>query len=521
MPLSVSTPSGVDISVVSMISDGIISYEGYELRSGMIILEMTDFDCIVGINVLRRYCATVDCYQRVVYFYTDEKERWTFYGKGSRPRVPLVSAIRMSRLLEHGHAGYLIYAVDVTEKKKEVGREEIHVVAEFADVFPDEIPGFPPVREVDFGIELMPGTSPISRDPYKMAPAELRELKAQLQDLLDNGYIRPSVSPWSAPVLFVRKKDGTMRLCIDYRQLNKVSTLLAEPDIYGCIREAQMTDERVQRWKELVSQKQDNRFRVADDGILRMNDRWVVPDTSELRQGILRRAHCSRYSIHPGGKKLYKDLRSQFWWKGMKRNVIDFVRRCLNCQQIKAERRRPGVTGLERIFEMEQKVKLIQQRLKSAQDRQAAYANKRRRPLEFQQGDRVFLKVSPFRGTVRFGMKGKLAPRYVGPYEILQRIGTLDRLALPPSLSGIHDVFHVSMLWKYEPGPSHVLDISEVQLDPDVSYVERPVCILDRSERKLRSKLIPIVKVQWEHRGVEEATWEAERHMRELYPYLF
>ncbi|XP_073056857.1 uncharacterized protein [Primulina eburnea] len=124
----------------------------------------------------------------------DEKERWTFYGKGSRPRVPLVSAIRMSRLLEHGHEGYLIYAVDVTEKKKEVGIEDIPIVAEFADVFPDEIPGFPPAREVEFGIELMPGTSPISRAPYRMAPAELRELKAQLQDLLDKGYIRPSVS---------------------------------------------------------------------------------------------------------------------------------------------------------------------------------------------------------------------------------------------------------------------------------------------------------------------------------------
>ncbi|XP_073036619.1 uncharacterized protein [Primulina eburnea] len=129
MPLSVSTPSGVDISVVSMISDGIISYEGYELRSDMIILEMADFDCILGINVLSRYCATVDCYQRVVYFYTDEKERWTFNGKGSRSRVPLVSTIRMSRLLEHGHESYLIYALDVTEKKKELGIEEIPVVA--------------------------------------------------------------------------------------------------------------------------------------------------------------------------------------------------------------------------------------------------------------------------------------------------------------------------------------------------------------------------------------------------------
>ncbi|XP_073025214.1 uncharacterized protein [Primulina eburnea] len=130
---------------------------------------------------------------------------------------------------------------------------------------------------------------------------------------------------------------------------------------------------------------------------------------------------------------------------------------------------RAAVTGPEMINEIKLKVKLIHQRLKRDQDRQAAYANKRQRPLEFQQGDQVFLKVSPFRGTVRFGMKEELAPRYVGLYEILQ---LAYQFALPPSLSCIHDVFHVSMLRKYEPYPSHVLDISEVQLDPDVSYVE-------------------------------------------------
>ena len=98
--------------------------------------------------------------------------------------------------------------------------DEIPVVREFPDVFPDDIARLPPEREVEFTIDLIPGTEPISIPPYRMAPAELRELKAQLEELLSKGFIRLSISPWGAPALFVKKKDGSLRLCIDYRQLN-------------------------------------------------------------------------------------------------------------------------------------------------------------------------------------------------------------------------------------------------------------------------------------------------------------
>ena len=94
---------------------------------------------------------------------------------------------------------------------------------DFPDVFPQELPGIPPEREVDLFIEILPGTSPTSRAPYKMAPTELKELKIQLQEVMDKGFIRPSVSPWGAPVLFMKKKDGILRMCIDYRQINKVT----------------------------------------------------------------------------------------------------------------------------------------------------------------------------------------------------------------------------------------------------------------------------------------------------------
>ncbi|KZV49595.1 hypothetical protein F511_15455 [Dorcoceras hygrometricum] len=157
----------------------------------------------------------------LVRFKPEHADEWKFYGKGSRAKIPLISAITMNNLLQKGAEGFLIYAIDT--KKSSPNLVDIPVVCEFADVFPDEIPGLPPYREVDFSIELLPGTQPISKAPYRMAPIELKELKDQLEDLLTKGYIRPSVSPWGAPVLFVRKKDGSMRLCIDYRQLNKAT----------------------------------------------------------------------------------------------------------------------------------------------------------------------------------------------------------------------------------------------------------------------------------------------------------
>ena len=108
-------------------------------------------------------------------------------------------------------------------KRGQVNLEDIPVIKEFLDVFPKELPGLPLEREVDMFIEVLPRMTPISRAPYCMAPIELKELETQLQELLDKGFVRPSVSPWGAPVLFVKKKDGTLRMCIDYKQINKVT----------------------------------------------------------------------------------------------------------------------------------------------------------------------------------------------------------------------------------------------------------------------------------------------------------
>ncbi|KAL0533781.1 hypothetical protein IC582_027827 [Cucumis melo] len=143
--------------------------------------------------------------------------------RGMRKAVSrsLISVLKAEKLLRKGCTAFLAHIVVVQREK--LKPEDVPVVKEFLDVFLDDLSGLPPDREIEFTIELLPGTAPISEAPYRMTPSELKELKMQLQELVDKGYIRPSVSPWGAPVLFVKKKDGTLRLCIDYRQLNKVT----------------------------------------------------------------------------------------------------------------------------------------------------------------------------------------------------------------------------------------------------------------------------------------------------------
>ena len=423
-----------------------------------------------------------------------------------------------------------------------------------------------------------------------------------------------------------------------------------------------------------------------------------------FERGDSQGVHCSRFAVHPGGTKMYKDLRHQYYWSGMKRHVGDFVQQCLTCEQVKAKHQKPAgllqplevaewkwkhvtmdfvthsprtqrkhdaiwvivdrltksayflvvrmtftlgrfcqlyireivqlhgvlvsivsdrdprfmrtfkrvskktmgtwltmsttfhpptdgqsertiqvlenmlracvlnhkgsweehfpleefaynnsyqasihmaayealygrpcrsplcwtevgessITGPDLIRDTSKKVSLIRQRLLTAQSRKKSYADVRRQPLEFEVGDHVFLKVMRKRGVVRFGKHGKLSPRFIGPFEILKRIGTVAyRLALPPSMSGVHEVFHISMLRKYTPDPAHVVDWGQIEIDTDGTFEEGPVCIVDSRDQVLRCKTVRLVRVLWRHYGVEESTWEREDTMRATYPFLF
>ncbi|RVW61807.1 Transposon Tf2-8 polyprotein [Vitis vinifera] len=889
-----------------------------------------DFDLIVATPVgdsvvasrMLRNCIVMIGYREMPVDYIPGQPKFSFEGKHVDRPLRMISALRASSLLKKGCQGFL------------------------ASVMKD-LPGLPPEREVEFTIDLVPGTGPMSKAPYRMAPVELKELKVQLQELLDKGFIRPSVSPWGAPVLFVKKKDGSMRLCIDYRELNKVTVrnkyplpriddlfdqlqgacvfskidlrsgyhqlrvrgedvpktafrtryghyeflvmpfgltnapaafmdlmnrmlanwrrpstvteirsflglagyyrrfiegfskialpltkltqkgvkfewsddcecsfqelknrlvsapiltipsgsggfvvysdashqglgcvlmqhgrvvayasrqlkpyernypthdlelaavvfalkiwrhflfekmdkllkdydciiqyhpgkanvvadalsrksvgslaairgcqrqLLEElrslqvhfrvmglgalvanfrvqPDLVGRIKTLQKNDSRLVQVMEEVKRGSKPDFVLSDDEILRFGTRLCVPNDEDLRRELLEEAHCSKFAIHPGGTKMYKDLRQNYWWSGMKRDIAQFVAQCLVCQQVKAEHQRPAgslqplaipewkwehitmdfVIGLPRTLGGNNAIWVIVDRLtksahflpmkvnfsldrlaslyvkeivrmhgvpvsivsdrdprftsrfwhslqkalgtklsfstafhpqtdgqserviqvledllracildlqgnwddhlplvefaynnsfqasigmapfeallKAAQSRHKSYADQRRRDLEFEVGDHVFLKVSPMKSVMRFGRKGKLSPRFVGPFEILERVGTLAyKVALPPSLSKVHNVFHVSTLRKYIYDPSHVVELEPIQIFEDLTYEEVPVQIVDVMDKVLRHAVVKLVKVQWSNHSIREATWELEEEMREKHPQLF
>jgi hypothetical protein len=176
----------------------------------------------------------------------------------------------------------------------------------------------------------------------------------------------------------------------------------------------------------------------------------------------------------------------------------------------------------EVLKDAEKQVQMVHESLTVAQSQQKSYADKRRRDLSFEVGDFVYLKVSPMRGTRRFKVKEKLAPRYVGPFKIVDHRGEVAyQLELPPQLSDVHVVFHVSQLKKCLRVPEEQLRMEELDLGGDLTYSERPVKILDMAERVTRNKVIKMFKVQWSHHTEDEATWEHEEGIRADYPELF
>ncbi|KAL4297427.1 hypothetical protein GQ457_12G017460 [Hibiscus cannabinus] len=354
----------------------------------------------------------------------------------------------------------------------------------------------PPDREVEFVIETQTDSAPVSISPYRRSPKELKELKTQLQELLDRRFIRLSTSTWGTPIdlrfgyyqLKVREQDvlrtafRTRSFCVMF--IDDILVYSRTEEDHD--RHLDARQQAFEKLKEALTNAPVLIQPVSEKEVYMRQRRWL-----ELLKDY--------------------DLSIEYHLASIQRAPV--------CRAETRQKLSPLVDILKGTTE---KVKLICDQLKIASDRQKSYVDLKCREIEYVVGDRVFLKVSPWKKVMRFGRKGKLSLRYIGPYEIVERVGSVAyRLLLPPELERIHDVFHVSMLRKYRSDPSHVMPVEEIELNPDLSYDEEPVEILASDSKVLRGRTIELVKVKWRHRGVEEATWERKEDMMEQFPYLF
>ncbi|GJX74792.1 putative reverse transcriptase domain-containing protein [Tanacetum coccineum] len=208
------------VSTNTVIQGAILTLLNQPFEIDLMPIKLGSFDVVIGMDWLSKYHARIICDEKVVHIPING-ETLIIRGDQSKTRLSLISCIKTERYISRGCQ---VFVIQVMEKKSDEKRlEDIPVVREFPEVFPEDLPGLPPVRQVEFQIDLIPGTTPVARAPYRLAPSEMQELSNQLQELADRGFIRPSTSPWGAPVLFVKKKDGSFRMCIDYRELNKLT----------------------------------------------------------------------------------------------------------------------------------------------------------------------------------------------------------------------------------------------------------------------------------------------------------
>nr|GEV35246.1 putative reverse transcriptase domain, ribonuclease H-like domain, aspartic peptidase domain protein [Tanacetum cinerariifolium] len=679
-------------------------------------------------------------------------------------RLKVISCIKARKYIERGSQLFIAQVTGKEPAKKQL--QDVPMICNFLEVFLDDLPGLPPPRQVKFKIKLIPDVARVARTPYHLAPSKLKELSDQLKELSKKGFLRLNSSPWGAPVLFVKKKDRSFRMCIDYRELNKLTVKNRYPlsridDLFDQLQvmSFELTNasavfmdlmnrvckpyldkfvivfiddihiysknkedhekhlktildngvhvdpakvEAIRNWSAHTTPTKKNKkyewgmeeeeafqtlkqklcstlilallegtenFIVYCDASLKgfgavlmqrekkelnMRQRhWIkllsdydceihyhlgrlwLPLFGGIRYMIMHESHKSKYSIHPGLDTMYQDLKKLYWWPNMKADIATFVSKFMTCAKVKSEHQKPSgllqqpeipewkwkkitmdfvsrlprtpsgydsiwvivdrltksahffpmkkmdsikklahlylkeivcrhgvpvsiildrdktdgqsertiqtledmlracvidfsnnwdrhlplvefsynysyhasikaapfealygrkcrslvcwsevrdsqLIGLELIRETTEKIVQIKNRLLTARSRPKSYMDVRRKPIEFEVGDMVMLKVSPWKGVIRFGKRGKLSPRYIGPFKIIERIGPVAyKLELPEKLYGIHNTFYVFNLEKCLADENLVIPLEKIQLDDKLHFTEEPVEIMD------------------------------------------
>ncbi|XP_070005778.1 uncharacterized protein [Nicotiana sylvestris] len=398
--IHVSPPVGDFVVVDRIYQSYVVIFCGFETRADLLLLDMIDFKVILGMDWLTPYHALLDCHAKTVSLVMPGLPRLEWKGSTVDTPSRVISFLKAQHMVEKGCLAYLAYVRDTTTESPMI--DLVPIVREFANVFPSDLPGMPPDRDIDFCIDLAP----------------------ELSEAQDS---------------------------FDYNTSSYIAFRLG--NVYG---------------------------------ILRRFTRWLGMGIDAGGRHYLYEVSCEVYTNHRSLQHIFKqrdlNLRQHRWLEllkdyditilyhpGKANVVVDALSRkaeSIGCLAFIPAAERPlalDIQSLGNRLDALDKVKLIQKRLRTVQSRQKSYANQKVCDVSFMVGDKILLKMSQIKGIMRFGKKGKLSPRFIGPFEVLRRVGEVAyKLVLPPILLGVQPAFHVSMLWKYHADLSHVLDFSTI-----------------------------------------------------------
>ncbi|GJR81396.1 putative reverse transcriptase domain-containing protein [Tanacetum coccineum] len=569
----IEVADGKKVEVDRIIRDYKLELGNSLFSINLIPLGHGSFDVIVGMDWLSQNKAVIVCHEKVVEIPLDGSEILRVQGERT---------LGVAKAL-------------MNTKVDELKVSDISVIRDFIDVFLEDLLRLPPQRQVEFCIDLVPEATPVTKSPYRLAPSEMQELSRQLQELQDKGFVRPSHSPWGAPVLFFKKNDGSFRMCIDYRELNKLTVKNRYPlpridDLFDQLQDKFVIvsideiliysktkeDHEVHLRLVLELLRKEKLYAKFSKCKIEAVKNWKDPTTSSEIRSFLRLAGYYRHFI-ANFSKIAKPLtsltRKNYVWgveqeeafQTLKNNlcdalilllpdgVEDFVVYCdasnqgLGCvlmQRNKKELNMHQRRWIKLFSDYECKIRYHPDKANVVAD--ALSRKERVKPkcvramaMTIQSGVKGMIlaaqgeafnqenvlaerKSSKRQGIIRRVMRavdGKLAPRYVGPFEILERIDPVAyRLRLPKELIGVHDTFHVSNLKKCLGNANLHVPLNEIKIDKTLRFVEELVEIMDREVKSLKRSRIPLVKVRWNSKRGLEFTWEREDYMKSKYP---